>query len=103
MKCVSLTAPWYVQCCPGPLASKRFTPFADRWRLSLPTGIANYTPGPHSPLSFLLPPSSFRVCKVRGGNATNSMVVASQLGGVCTWLGRLSDPSVDSHARLVRG
>lgn len=38
---------------------------------------------------------------VRGGNATNSMVVASQLGGVCTWLGRLSDPSVDSHARFI--
>ncbi len=37
--------------------------------------------------------------KVRGGNATNTLVVAAQLGArSCTWIGQTADPASDASA-----
>ena len=36
--------------------------------------------------------------RTRGGNATNSLAIAAQLGARCTWIGTLADPSCDADA-----
>ncbi|ETI34340.1 hypothetical protein L914_18367 [Phytophthora nicotianae] len=39
--------------------------------------------------------------KCRGGNVANALVVCSQLGGRCRWLGVSTDPEKDSDAAFV--
>jgi ketohexokinase len=36
--------------------------------------------------------------KCRGGNATNSLLVAAQLGAKTAWVGRSTDPAADPDA-----